>query len=83
MEKEKKALLTNAGHALYGERWQTDLARDLGLSDGRRIRQWLSGDRPIPAGVWQDVCRLLERRKILISEAIDGVAKGCLLISKQ
>lgn len=56
------AELAEAGQALYGERWQTDLARDLGLSDGRRIRQWMSGDRPIPTGVWADITRLLRKR---------------------
>lgn len=42
----RKEILIQCGRALYGERWQTDLARDLGLSDGRRIRQWLSGGHP-------------------------------------
>lgn len=54
--------LAKAGEALYGERWQTDLARDLGLTDARRVRQWMSGDRPIPAGVWADITRLLRHR---------------------
>ncbi|TWV18286.1 helix-turn-helix domain-containing protein, partial [Klebsiella pneumoniae] len=50
------------GQLLFGERWQTELARALGLSDGRRIRQWLSGDRPIPVGIWDDLRELLEDR---------------------
>ena len=56
------AELALAGQALYGERWQTDLARDLGISDARRVRQWMSGDRPIPTGVWADITRLLRHR---------------------
>jgi len=44
---DDKTLLKKVGRALYGERWPTDLARDLKLSDGSRVRQWLSGDRPI------------------------------------
>lgn len=55
-------LLISAGQLLFGERWQTELARALGLSDGRRIRQWLSGDRPIPVGIWDDLRELLEDR---------------------
>ncbi|MGX8840984.1 hypothetical protein ACWWKA_27395 [Klebsiella quasipneumoniae] len=51
-----------AGLLLCGERWLTELARALGLSDGRRIRQWLSGDRPIPVGIWDDLRELLEDR---------------------
>ncbi|SVS28557.1 Uncharacterised protein [Klebsiella pneumoniae] len=58
----RRGLLINAGQLLFGERWQTELARALGLSDGRRIRQWLSGDRPIPVGIWDDLRELLEDR---------------------
>jgi hypothetical protein len=56
------AELSEAGQALYGERWQTGLARDLGIADARRVRQWMTGDRPIPAGVWADIARLLRQR---------------------
>ncbi|MHC1505611.1 hypothetical protein ACYJ6F_28530, partial [Klebsiella pneumoniae] len=35
----RRGLLISAGQLLFGERWQTELARALGLSDGRRIRQ--------------------------------------------
>ncbi|ELW9393133.1 TPA: hypothetical protein ACTYOT_004379 [Raoultella ornithinolytica] len=58
----RRVLLISAGQLLFGERWQTELARALGLSDGRRIRQWLSGDRPIPVGIWDDLRELLEDR---------------------
>ena len=68
-----KNILIQCGQALYGERWQTDLARDLGLSDGRRIRQWLSDDRPIPEGVWNDLGKLLADRKIVINEALIAI----------
>lgn len=67
-----KVLLIMAGQALYGDRWQTDLARDLGLSDGRRIRQWLSGDRPIPKGIWNDVAKLLAERQSVINHALSA-----------
>lgn len=58
----RRGLLISAGQLLFGERWQTELARALGLSDGRRIRQWLSGDRPIPVGIWDDLRKLLKDR---------------------
>ena len=67
-----KGILISAGQALYGERWQTDLARDLGLSDARRIRQWLSGDRPIPA-LEYELMGLLVDRQSLVSIAIAGL----------
>lgn len=71
----RKEMLIKCGRALYGERWQTDLARDLGLSDGRRIRQWLSGDRPIPEGVWTDIAQLLADRKGVIDDALTDLLK--------
>lgn len=64
-------MLVNAGNALYGERWQTNLARDLKLSDARRIRQWLSDDRPIPDGVFNDIAELLTSRKINIDNVLN------------
>lgn len=60
-----------AGEALFGDRWQTDMSRELGLTDARRIRQWLSGDRPIPVGVWADVCGLLRQRQMTIDRVLD------------
>jgi hypothetical protein len=57
--------LAAAGQVLYGNRWQTNLAYDLGV-DPRRIRQWLSANkvdkRPIPVGVWADLAELLRQR---------------------
>jgi hypothetical protein len=40
--------LKDKGRALYGERWQSALARDLGVTD-RTMRRWLAGDCAIPA----------------------------------
>ncbi len=65
--------LAGAGQALYGDRWQTDLARDLGFSDGRRIRQWLSGDRPIPVGIWADLAGLLRHRQMSIQSVLNNL----------
>lgn len=62
--------LTTVGKALYGDRFQSDLTRALGLSDSRRMRQWLSGDRPIPIGVWGDLKALLKKRQQTIQSAI-------------
>src|SRR6266851_1902193 len=60
--------LVAAGCALYGERWQTSLARDLQVSD-RTMRRWLAGEFPIPAGV------VTELRSVLVErlKAIGGM----------
>lgn len=55
------ALLRKIGEALYGERWQSSLAVELGVSD-RTVRRWVAGaDNPRP-GVWQDLHRLVLQR---------------------
>jgi hypothetical protein len=55
-------LLREAGEALYGPRWTTDLARDLDVAD-RTVRRWSAGAAPIPDGLG------LELRALLIARA--------------
>jgi hypothetical protein len=50
--------LKNAGELLFGNQWQSDLARALDV-DSRRIRDWLQERRPIPMGVKSEVIELL------------------------
>jgi len=69
--KEKKiAMLTLTGETLFGERWQTDLARALKLSDARRIRQWLSGDRVMPDNIIRQLLDLLTAQKSMIDAVL-------------
>jgi len=67
--------LEQAGIALYGSRWQTELAASLKNADGkpldaRRIRQWLAGDYATPEWVWPQIKQLAEHRKQQIDELI-------------
>jgi hypothetical protein len=55
-------LLRRMGAALYGERWQLELAEALGVSD-RSMRYWVAGS-PIPQGIWAKLGVLLERAKL-------------------
>jgi len=80
MAVDKQSLLTTVGQALYGERWQTYLARDLDLADGRRVRQWLSGDRPIPDGIWIELEKLIIRKKETMDDVL--VKLSCHLTKK-
>lgn len=58
-------LLRQAGEALYGSRWQTDLARDLKVAD-RTVRRWaVSGD--VPPGAWAEIRVLLRDRGAAIA----------------
>ncbi len=54
--------LRQAGEALFGATWQSELARQLGINDSRRVRQWIAGERPIPTGVWLEIAELAKAR---------------------
>lgn len=54
-------LLQDAGEALYGPRWQSELARELQVSD-RTVRRWAAGATDVPSGVYLDLLRLVEER---------------------
>lgn len=62
----KPDLLREAGECLYGPRWQSDLARDLRVSD-RTVRRWDAGDNEIPAGVWADLRALIRERSLALA----------------
>jgi len=67
-------LLRHVGEALYGARWQSELARALEVSD-RTMRRWASDAGAIPDGVDDDLRRLCEKRGAEISRAaarLDG-----------
>lgn len=53
-------VLARVGEALYGPRWQSELARALGVSD-RTMRRWVAGDEP-PDGVLGDLAALMKER---------------------
>jgi hypothetical protein len=61
-------LLAEAGEALYGPRWQSDLARALDVND-RTVRRWASGAVDMPSGVYLDLLRLTQER----ASALDGL----------
>jgi len=65
---KRRVLLKRAGRTLYGDRWQTELARDLQCSD-RTIRRWASGDKDVPEIVIAELRGLLMTR----GAAIDGL----------
>lgn len=58
-------LLIAVGQALYGERWQSPLARDLAVAD-RTMRRWVAGTYPVPEGVRDDLLRLCAERGALL-----------------
>lgn len=61
--------LRAVGEALYGDMWQSNLARDLGVNS-RRVREWLAGERRTPSGVWADIAALLSERQAKIASLL-------------
>lgn len=58
-------LLVECGEALYGPRWQSELARDLGVAD-RTVRRWIAGVTPVPSGVYVDLLRMVVERHAVL-----------------
>jgi hypothetical protein len=73
------SLLKRCGEALYGPRWQSELARGLDVSD-RTVRRWAAGDA-VPDGVYLDLHRLCSERATTITKvqlAIDLMLAGAM-----
>lgn len=62
--------LAQFGFAIFGEQWQTPMSRALKLSDSGRLREWLSGQKRIPAGVWAELGALLRARQKTVEEVL-------------
>jgi hypothetical protein len=53
--------LVEVGRLLFGERWQSDLARALGTSS-RMVRYWVAGTHARPEDLRQRLAGLLQER---------------------
>ena len=69
-------LLSDAGIAIYGPRWQSEIAVALGVSD-RTVRRWVSGDTAPPLGIWSDLIALCKNRKCQISDVVSALENHC------
>jgi hypothetical protein len=67
-------LIRAAGVALYGPRYESDLAIALDVNR-RTVRRWKSGeDEPRP-GVWSDLLALMDERAGMVEDLVDEIAK--------
>jgi len=64
-------LLRLVGEALYGERWQSPIAVDLGMSD-RAIRYWLSAVNACPDDLGTRLLAVVVRKREELGE-LEGV----------
>ncbi len=62
--------LEMAGIALYGPRWQTNLARALKVSD-RHMRRLAAGIRPVNDAMRRDIAAMCKLRSV----ALTGIAR--------
>jgi len=70
-----KDIIINVGHALYGERWQTSLARDLGYKSPALVKAWLEEPgthtyRRPPHDLLARLYEILVNRQLAIDESI-------------
>ena len=72
---DHREMLRLAGEALYGERWQSELSRAVGVSD-RTMRRWVSDPYEIPGGVWNDIQQLLLARGVAIEKLRNEIMRA-------
>ena len=54
-------LITEVGRALYGARWQSEMARELSVNE-RTVRRWAAGEYDVPAGVLAELRAVSTKR---------------------
>lgn len=67
--------LRKYGEALFGDRWQTPVARLLGMKDAAEVRKWLRGPekgRPIPEHVEPRLKPMLNLDHFIVGEGESG-----------
>lgn len=65
-------VLAAAGKALYGERWQSPIARDLATTD-RTVRNWLGRVHPVPPHIRSKIELLLVERGQIIQTVLTTI----------
>jgi hypothetical protein len=69
-------LLRRCGKALYGPRWQSDLARDLKVSD-RTVRRWVAGTDDVPEPVYRELSDLCNKRVAELGGLLSSLSGSC------
>lgn len=68
-------LLVETGEALYGPRWQSELARDLDVSI-RTMQRWAAGATDVPQGIYLDLLRLTQERAAVLDALATRLRKA-------
>jgi hypothetical protein len=72
---DHREMIRQAGETLFGERWQSELSRAVGVSD-RTMRRWVSDPYEIPGGVWNDIQQLLLTRAVEIEKLRNEIIRA-------
>lgn len=72
-------LLRIVGEALHGERWQSPIAADLGVSD-RAIRYWISAANQCPEDLGVRLLAIIVRRSEALADLETVVRERLKLI---
>ena len=65
--------IVEAGKALYGQSWHTDLAHDLGVNV-RTVQRWATSETEPKPGVYPDVARVVEARIAALQDLLGRLA---------
>lgn len=68
-------LLKRVGEALYGPRWQSEVARDLDVSD-RTVRRWVDGSYDVPDGVYLELLALCQERAAELDALVEMLPRA-------
>lgn len=75
-------LLAQAGEALYGPRWQSEVARVLDVNI-RTVQRWASGNTSVPPGVFVELRKLVKTRANVLISLNRRLLKAATLTEKQ
>jgi DNA-binding XRE family transcriptional regulator len=68
-------LIAEIGEALFGERWKSDLARELGVSRDT-VDDWTKERMKPRPGVYRDLAKIVERRQAELNKLPAKIAAG-------
>ena len=73
--------LERAGQLLYGDLWQSALARALDV-DNRTVRRWASGESAIKQSIANEIIELLKNNQSQINQFIEKMESDMNIINK-
>ena len=73
--------LQQAGRLLYGDQWQSNLARSLSVDD-RTVRRWASGESAIRQSIANEIIELLKNNQSQINQFIEIMESDMDTIAK-